>query len=354
MVDKQIYLDNQATTQVDPLVFESMVPFFLDDFANPSSAGHLYGERANKAVEEARKDIVQIINAKRPLEIIFTSGATEANNLAILGLLNHLKQQGKTHIVSCEIEHKSILSPLQVAARNGFDITYIKPNLFGEIDLDQIYRAINTQTGLISLMHVNNEIGAINAIQDIGAIAKKHQIIYHCDAAQSFGKLPIDVEKMNIDLLSISAHKIYGPKGIGALYVKKGICLEPISYGGGQEDGLRPGTVAVPLVVGLARAGQLAEKNMIEEGKRILGLRDRLFQGLAENIPEIKLNGPDLNRRIYNNLNLSFDVESHTLLARLWGKIAVSNGSACSQYGIEDSYVLRSIGLEKSRVKNAI
>ena len=354
---KPIYLDYHATTPVDPCVFGVMKKFFLEDFGNPGSLSHEYGDIAAKAVNEARKEIGIAINALTPSEVIFVSGATEANNLAIHGTALKLKETGKSHIITSSIEHKAVLDVTDELEKQGFHVTYIKPNSEGITDPQEIERAITPKTGLISIMHVNNEIGIINDVKCIGEIAEKHDILFHCDAAQSFGKIPIDVQGMHIHMLSISAHKIYGPKGIGALYVRKKnpkVEIEPLLFGGGQERGLRPGTLATPLIAGLAEASRIAREEMVSEGKRLQDLRDRLFNGLRERCTDIVLNG-SIENRLPNNLNVSFlGVDAESLMMNLRSEIAVSNGSACTSANWTSSHVLAGMNIDEERARSAI
>lgn len=354
---KPIYLDYHATTPVDPRVFDVMKEFFLEDFGNPGSNSHEYGDIAAKAVDNARKEIGTAINSLTPSEIIFVSGATEANNLAIHGTVLKLKEAGKTHIITSAIEHKAVLDVTNELEKQGFQVTYISPNPDGITDPQEIKRAITPKTGLISIMHANNEIGIINDVKCISEIAEKHDILFHCDAAQSFGKIPIDVQEMHIHMLSISAHKLYGPKGIGALYVRKKypkIEIEPLSFGGGQERGLRPGTLATPLIAGLAEASIIAKEEMISEGTRLQDLRDRLFNGLREKCPDIVLNG-SIENRLHNNLNISFlGVDAESLMMNLRSEIAVSNGSACTSANWASSHVLAGMNIDEDRARSAI
>ncbi len=354
---KPIYLDYHATTPVDPRVFNVMKKFFLEDFGNPGSNSHEYGDIAAKAVNEARKEIGIAIKSLSPSEVIFVSGATEANNLAIHGTVRKLKESGKSHIITSSIEHKTVLDVTEELEKQGFQVTYVQPNSDGFIDPHKIEHAITPKTSLISIMHANNEIGIINDTKKIGEIAEKHGVLFHCDAAQSFGKIPIDVQEMNIHLLSISAHKLYGPKGIGALYVRKKhpkVEIEPLLFGGRQERGLRPGTLATPLIVGLAEASRLAREKIISEGKRLQDLRDRLLNGLREKCPDIIING-SMENRLPNNLNVSFlGVDSETLMINLRGEVAVSNGSACTSANWTNSHVLSGMGINKERIQSAI
>jgi cysteine desulfurase len=354
---KPIYLDYHATTPVDPRVFDVMKKFFLEDFGNPGSNSHEYGDIAAKAVSEARKEIGIVINSLAPSEVVFVSGATEANNLAIHGTAIKLKEAGKTHIITSSIEHKAVLDVTDELERQGFQLTYVNPNPEGVTDPQEIERAITPKTGLISIMHANNEIGIINDVKRIGEIAEKHGVLFHCDAAQSFGKIPIDVQEMNVHLLSISGHKVYGPKGVGALYFRKKnpkVEIEPLLFGGGQERGLRPGTLATPLIAGLAEASRIAREEMASEGSRLQELKNYLFNGLIEKCPDIVLNG-SIENRLPNNLNVSFlGVQSATLMNSLRGEIAVSNGSACTSENWDSSHVLAGMGINDERIQSAI
>ena len=354
---KPIYLDYHATTPVDPRVFDVMKKFFLEDFGNPGSNSHEYGDVAAKAVTDARKEIGIAINSLSSSEIIFVSGATEANNLAIHGTAIKLKEAGKTHIITSAIEHKAVLDVTAELERQSFHVTYVQPDSDGFTDPQKIENAITPKTGLISIMHVNNEIGIINDVKSVGEIAEKHDIFFHCDAAQSFAKIPIDVQGMHIHILSISAHKIYGPKGVGALYVRKKhpkVEIEPLLFGGGQERGLRPGTLATPLIAGLGEASRIAREEMASEGKRLQELRDYLFNGLIEKCPDIVLNG-SMENRLPNNLNISFlGVQSETLMNSLRGEVAVSNGSACTSDNWTSSHVLAGMGIDEERKQSAI
>jgi cysteine desulfurase len=354
---KPVYLDHHATTPVDPAVFEIMKPYFLDDFGNAASRTHLYGQKSKASVDDVRNGLVGLINASSPNEIIFTSGATESNNIAILGLQKHLIEIGKTHIISSPLEHKSVLDVCMELEVRGFKVTFLNVDEEGRINLKELEVAITKETGLISLMHVNNEIGSINPIEQVGKIAEKQKIYFHVDAAQSFGKVPIDVQKLGIHLLSISGHKIYGPKGVGVLYVCKStprVPLQPVMFGGGHETGLRSGTLSTPLIVGLGAAAQLSYKLMSSEKKRIKGLRDLLLKGLQEKIPDTHVNG-SMNDRLVGNLNVSFDgIDSEALMYKLKDEIAVSNGSACTSVNWSGSYVLKAMGLSEERILSAI
>ena len=335
-----------------------MKPYYLEKFGNPGSTTHIYGEDAAKAVAQARKQVAQVINASQN-EIIFTSGATESNNLAIQGVIKAIKKKRnkKVHIITSMIEHKSVLNIFVNLEKWGIDTTYINPDVKGLVPIDDIQKSIRDDTVLISFMYANNEIGTINPISEIGKIASDRGIYFHCDASQAFGKLPIDVKEMNVHLLSFSGHKIYGPKGIGALYVRKNfpkVEINEIVYGGAQEQGLRSGTLATPLIVGLAEASQLASSQMNDEGLRLLRLRSRFLEGLRVKCERVLINGC-LEKRLPNNLNISFlGIESETLMMNLWNDIAISNGSACSSENWESSYVLKAMGLNKSRIDSAL
>ncbi len=357
MANKPIYLDCNATTPVDPRVFEAMRPYFMDVFGNPGSSTHEYGDKAHEAVENARIILAEILHATHSSEIVFTSGATEANNIALQGIVRYLRDQNKTHVVTSRIEHKSILDVCRHLEGLQFQINYLTPNPDGTLNLSDLQEAITTHTGLISIMHANNEIGVINPVAEIGEIARSKGVLFHCDAAQSFGKIPLNVQAMNIDLLSVSAHKIYGPKGSGALYIRKGfpaIKLEPLFYGGGQEQGLRSGTLAPALIVGLSEAAKICAEIMSDESQRLAELRNYLLKQLTEKCPDVVVNGT-MKSRLPHNLNISFlGVPSDTLMMNLRNEIAVSNGSACTSYAPMPSYVLRAIGIEGDRANSAI
>lgn len=339
-----VYLDYQATTPCDPRVVEKMLPFFTEIFGNAHSSTHAFGWQAEEAIELAREQIAQLIGAEAK-EITFTSGATEANNLAIKGLA-HLYGTNKNHIVTVATEHKCVLESAHRLESEGFEITELGVGPDGLIDLDQLAAAITERTLLVSVMTVNNEIGVIQPLAEIGALCRARDVFFHSDGAQALGKIPLDVEALGIDLLSLSGHKIYGPKGIGALYVRRKprVRLMPEMDGGGQERGLRSGTLATPLIVGFGEACRIAGLEMAEEAERLRGLRDRLYQGIAGRLDGVGLNG-HADKRIPGNLNLSFAwVEGERLLRGL-SDVAVSTGSACSAATMEPSYVLRALGL---------
>ena len=339
-----IYMDYSATTPVDERVAEKMMTYLTrqGQFGNPASRSHEYGWKAEEAVEEARAHVAALVNAD-PREIIWTSGATESDNLAIKGAAHFYKKKGK-HIVTLKTEHKAVLDSCRQLEREGYEVTYLDPEPNGLLDLDKFRAALRDDTVLVSIMHVNNEIGVIQDIAAIGEICREHKVIYHCDAAQSAGKIDIDLEKLKVDLMSFSAHKIYGPKGIGALYVRRKprVRLEAQMHGGGHERGLRSGTLATHQIVGMGEAFRIAKQEMTEEGARILVLRNRLWNGLND-MEEVYLNG-DLAQRAPGVLNVSFNfVEGESLIMAL-KDMAVSSGSACTSSSLEPSYVLRALG----------
>jgi cysteine desulfurase len=341
---KPIYLDYSATTPVDKRVAEKMMNYLTMDgeFGNPASRSHVYGWASEAAVDLARKQVADLINAD-PREIVWTSGATESDNLAIKGAAHFYSKKGK-HIITCKTEHKAVLDTCRQLEREGFEVTYLDPEENGLIDLGKLEAAIRPDTTLISIMHVNNEIGVIQDIAAIAKIAHEHKVIFHTDAAQSAGKIPIDVKAMDIDMLSLSAHKIYGPKGVGALFVRRKprIRIEAQMHGGGHERGMRSGTLAVHQIVGMGEAFQIAKDEMAEETARILKLRTRLLDGFKD-MEEVYVNG-DLQHRIAGNINISFNfVEGESLIMAL-KDLAVSSGSACTSASLEPSYVLRALG----------
>ncbi len=341
-----VYLDYQATTPTDPRVVEAMLPYFTEKFGNPHSRNHAYGWESEEAVETARSQVADIIGAD-PREVIFTSGATESNNLALKGVARFYKDR-KNHVVTCVTEHKCVLDSCRHLEQEGFDVTYLPVRQDGLIDLDQLREAITDKTVIVSIMAVNNEIGVIQPIKEIGAICRERKVFFHTDAAQAVGKIPLDVDEMNIDLLSISGHKIYGPKGIGALYVRRRprVRLAALITGGGQERGMRSGTLPTPLCVGLGAACAIAKAEMGAEAERLRMLRDRFYEGIVERLPEVYVNG-DLEQRIPGNLNISFAyVEGEGLMMGI-KELAVSSGSACTSASLEPSYVLRALGVDE-------
>lgn len=341
-VHTPIYLDYSATTPIDPRVAEKMIPYLTEHFGNPASRSHSFGWTAEKAVENAREEVAKLVNAD-PREIIWTSGATESNNLAIKGAANFYSGKGK-HIITVQTEHKAVIDPVRELERQGFEATFLAPEPNGLVDIEKFKAAIRPDTVLASVMLVNNEIGVIQDIEAIGNICREKGIIFHVDAAQATGKVAIDLEKLPVDLMSFSAHKTYGPKGIGALYVRRKprIRLEAQIHGGGQERGFRSGTLATHQIVGMGEAFRLAREEMELENARIRRLRDRLLAGLEE-IEEVYVNG-DLKQRVPHNLNISFNyVEGESLIMAV-KDIAVSSGSACTSASLEPSYVLRALG----------
>jgi cysteine desulfurase len=337
-----IYLDYSATTPVDPRVAEKMIPYLTEKFGNAASRSHAYGWEAEAAVEEARAEVAALLNAD-PREIIWTSGATEGDNLAIKGAAHFYQGKGK-HIVTVKTEHKAVLDAVRELERQGFEATYLSPESNGLLDLEKLKAALRPDTILVSVMMVNNEIGVIQDIAAIGEICRPRGIIFHCDAVQAAGKVEIDVQKLKVDLLTVTAHKVYGPKGMGAQYVRRKprVRIEPQIHGGGHERGMRSGTLATHQIVGMGEAFRIARLEMAAENARIRGLRDRLWKGLSE-IEEVHLNG-DLERRIPGNLNVSFNfVEGESLIMGI-KEIAVSSGSACTSASLEPSYVLRALG----------
>ncbi len=359
-----IYLDNQSTTRLDPRVLEAMLPYFTEHFGNPHSTSHAYGRIAAEAVEQARAEIAALIGAD-PREIVFTSGATEANNLAIKGAAHFARAHPpsahsqaappRDHVVTLATEHKCVLESCAALEREGFEISYLPVEPDGLIDLDKLAAALSERTLLVSVLAAHNEIGVIQPLAEIGALCRAKGVLFHSDAAQAAGKIPLDVAAMQIDLLSISGHKMYGPKGVGVLYVRRRprVRLLPLIDGGGQERGLRSGTLPAPLCVGLGRAAAIASVEMAEEAARLRRLRDRLHQGLARQIPGLGLNGHP-ERRLAGNLNLSFPGLSAPALIEACPQIAISTGSACTSAVIEPSYVLRALGLPDRLANSAI
>jgi len=349
-----IYFDYSATTPVDPRVAEKMADCLTNDgnFGNPASRSHAYGWEAEAAVEEARGQIAGLLNAD-PREIVWTSGATEANNLAIKGCAHFNQKKGK-HVITSKIEHKAVLDTCRQLEREGFEVTYLDPDSDGIIQPEAVAEAIREDTTVVSLMHVNNEIGTINDIAAIGEICRERKVFFHVDAAQSAGKISIDMDAMKVDMMSLSAHKIYGPKGIGALYVRRKprVRIEAQMHGGGHERGMRSGTLATHQIVGMGEAFRVAQEEMVEENKRILALRNRFWDGLS-NMEEVQVNG-SLTQRVAGNLNISFAyVEGESLIMAL-KDLAVSSGSACTSASLEPSYVLRALGLDDEQAHSSI
>ena len=344
-VKTPVYLDYQASTPVDGRVLDVMLPYLSEKFGNPHSRSHAFGWEAEEAVEVAREQIAAIIGAD-PKEVIFTSGATESNNLAIKGVAHFYKAR-KDHVITCVTEHKCVLESCRTLEREGFTLTYLPVRRNGLIDLGELSRAFTERTALVSIMAVNNEIGVIQPVAEIGALCRQHGAFFHTDAAQAIGRIDVDVNEMGIDLMSLTAHKVYGPKGIGALYVRRRprVRLTPLFDGGGQERGFRSGTLPAPLCVGFGEACRLARLEMADEAKRIGALRDRLYDGITTRLAGVALNG-DAMTRIPGNLNLSFGhVDAEALMASLKA-VAVSSGSACTSASLEPSFVLKALGVE--------
>ena len=351
--DQPIYLDYQATTPMDPRVLEAMMPYFTYKFGNPHSRSHSYGWEAEEGVEKARGQVAKLIGADEK-EVIFTSGATESNNLAIRGVAEFYKDR-KNHIVTTVTEHKCVLDTCRHLEQQGFEVTYLPVQKNGLVDLETLRAAVTDKTVVVSIMAVNNEIGVIQPLAEIGKICREKKAFFHTDAAQAAGKIPLDVEAMNIDLMSISGHKIYGPKGIGALYVRRKprVRLVPLIVGGGQERGFRSGTLPTPLCVGLGEAAEIAMKEMDAESKRLAKLQARMLKGLNAKLTDIHVNG-DLEHRIPGNLNIGFAyVEGESLMMGIKG-LSVSSGSACTSASLEPSYVLRALGVEEDMAHTSL
>lgn len=350
---RPVYLDMQSTTPVDPRVTDAMLPHLTTQYGNPHSRTHSYGWHAEKCVEAARAEVANIIGAD-PREIIFTSGATESNNVVIKGVANFY-QSRKKHIITTQTEHKCVLDSCRWLQQRGFEVTYLPVQPDGLVNLTHLSEAIRDDTSLVSIMAVNNEIGVLQPLQEIGQICRSNGVFFHTDAAQMVGKLPIDVNAMNIDLMSISAHKFYGPKGIGAMYLRRRprVRIEPQMSGGGQERGLRSGTLATPLAVGMGEAARIAREDMDYDLRRVRQLSQRLYKGVVERIPQVVVNG-SVERRFPGNMNMSFAyVEGESLLMAL-KNIAVSSGSACTSASLEPSYVLRALGVDDDMAHTSI
>jgi len=342
MIKQPIYLDYSATTPVDPRVAEKMIPYLTEKFGNPASRSHEFGWEAERAVEEAREQVAALVGAD-PKEIIWTSGATESNNLAIKGAAHFYKSKGK-HLVTVMTEHKAVLDTMRHLESEGYEVTYLMPESNGLVDMEKFKAALRPDTLLASVMLVNNEIGVIQDVAALGEVCRARGVLFHVDAAQATGKVTIDLAKLKVDLMSFSAHKTYGPKGIGALYVQRTprVRLEAQMHGGGYERGLRSGTLATHLIVGMGEAFRVAREEMAVENERVRTLRDRLYQGLSQ-IEETHVNG-DMEQRVPHNLNISFNfVEGESLIMAI-RELAVSSGSACTSASLEPSYVLRALG----------
>jgi cysteine desulfurase len=350
-----IFMDNHSTTRVDPRVLEAMLPYFTEDFGNAASRNHAFGWKAEAAVDRAREQIASLIGGSGK-EIVLTSGATESDNLALKGRPWFRKRRGQ-HVITVETEHKAVLDTCKRLERDGWKVTYLKPAADGLVTPEQVVEAMTPETSLVSIMLVNNEIGVIQPIAEIGAAikAKDPEVVFHCDAVQGVGKIPFSVEEAKVDLVSMSAHKMYGPKGIGALWVRRKprVRLDPIIDGGGHERGMRSGTLAVPLIVGFGAACEIAAREMADEAVRVGKLRDRLFEGIRSRLGEVFVNGT-MERRLPGNLNISFAfVEGESLLMAL-KDVAVSSGSACTSASLEPSYVLRALGIGEELAHTSI
>ncbi len=345
MVKLPIYLDNHATTRTDPRVVEAMLPFFTEQYGNAASRQHAFGWEAEEAVKQAREQVGGLMGADAR-EITFTSGATESNNLALKGVAGMYRKKGN-HIVTVVTEHKAVLDPCKRLEREGFRVTFLPVDATGLVTPEQVVNALTEQTILVSIMAANNEVGTLQPIREIGQVCKQRGVLFHTDAAQAAGKIPLDVEEMGIDLLSLSAHKLYGPKGIGALYVRRRdprVRLEPLIDGGGHEGGLRSGTLAVPSIVGMGKACELCQLEMDQEREHLLRLREKLRQGILEQLDHVYLNGHP-RQRLPGNLNLSFAFVAGEALMMAMRDVAVSSGSACTSASLEPSYVLKALGV---------
>jgi cysteine desulfurase len=354
MLALPIYLDNNSTTPTDPRVLEAMLPFFTEHFGNAASRTHAYGWKAEEAVEKAREQIAHLIGASAR-EIIFTSGATESNNLAIKGAAHMARPHGN-HIITAQTEHKAVLDPCKRLEQDGFVVTYLPVDSFGQVSAQQVADAITDKTVLVSIMAANNEVGTLQPIAEIGTVCKEKGVLFHCDAAQAAGKVPFDVDTSRADLVSLSAHKIYGPKGIGALYVRRRhphVRLEPLIDGGGHERGMRSGTLPVPLIVGFGLACDLCGQVIPEEGEHTLSLRERLRTGIIKALDDVSLNGHP-RERLPGNLNLSFAHVQGEALMMAMKTVAVSSGSACTSASVEPSYVLRAMGVPDDLAHSSI
>ncbi|MBO3802695.1 MAG: cysteine desulfurase NifS [Candidatus Brockarchaeota archaeon] len=339
-------MDHSATTPVDPKVVEAMVPYFSEKFGNASSL-HSFGREAFEAVQESRRKVAELIGAS-PEEVIFTGGGTESDNLAVVGSARKMKQKGRDHVIASRIEHPAVLEACRSLEGEGFEVTYLEVDKDGLVSPEDVRRAITEKTALVTVMHANNEIGTIEPIEEIGEITAERGVVFHTDAVQSAGKIPVDVKRMNVDMLSLSAHKIYGPKGVGALYVRKGTPLQPLIHGGGHERGFRSGTENVAGIVGMGKSAELARARLEEDSKRLTALRDELIERVLQGVSESYLNG-HATKRLPNNAHFRFSgIEGESLILELDEKgVAASTGSACSSKKLEPSHVLMAIGLNE-------
>jgi cysteine desulfurase len=351
-----IYMDNAATTRCDPRVVEAMLPYFTETYGNAASRSHAFGWTAEEAVEYAREQVAKLIGAKSEKEIVFTSGATESDNLAIKGVANFYRSKGD-HIITCKTEHKAVLDTCKRLERSGFRVTYLDPDKQGRVSPDDVKRAITDKTILVSLMLANNEIGTVHPIAEIGQVTRAAGVLLHCDAVQGAGKIDFDVEAMNIDLASISAHKMYGPKGVGALFVRRSkprVRIVAEMDGGGHERGMRSGTLNVASIVGFGKACAIAQEEWRDDAARVFALRERLRARICSNLEEVFLNGADDPHRLPGNLNLSFAfVEGEAMIMAI-KDVAVSSGSACTSASLEPSYVLRALGVDGELAHSSI
>ena len=351
-----IYLDNHATTPVDPRVLDAMMPFFTQDFGNAASRNHTFGWKAEEAVDYAREQVAKLIGAKSEKEVIFTSGASESNNLAIKGVADFYKEKGN-HIITQKTEHKAVLDTCKVLEKKGFEVTYLDVDEQGRVTAQQVEDAITDKTILVSIMLANNEIGTVQPIKKIGEVTRKHKVLLHCDAVQGVGKIAFDVEEFKVDLASLSAHKMYGPKGVGALYVRRSkprVRLVSQMDGGGHERGMRSGTLNVPAIVGLGKAAEIARNEWREEAAKTFALRERLRKRLFDALDMVHLNGADDPERVPGNLNVSFSfVEGEAMMMAI-RDVAVSSGSACTSASLEPSYVLRAMGVDEELAHSSI
>jgi cysteine desulfurase len=345
-------MDHHASTPTDPEVLEAMLPYFVENFGNPSSATHVYGAAAREATERARGKVAELLGAESADEIIFTSGATESDNLAIAGMAYRYRDKGR-HIITCSIEHKAVLQACRRLELEGYRVTYLQVNKEGLVDPDNLKRAICRDTILISIQYANSEVGTIQPLETIGNLARQNGIPFHTDAVQAVGKIGVHVQKLNADLLSLSAHKMYGPKGVGALYVRRHLNPIPVMVGGLQEKGWRAGTLNVPGIVGLGKACEIARRDLEPERRRLMGLRDRLSEGILKRVGLAYLNGHSV-KRLPNNVNISFEYVNADALIESIPEVAVSSGSACTSQSAEPSYVLLAMGLPKALALSAI
>jgi cysteine desulfurase len=354
VVKLPVYMDNNSTTRVDPRVVEEMIPYFSTHFGNAASRHHAFGWKAEEAVEHAREQVAELIGANAK-EIVFTSGATESNNLALKGVASMYRRQGE-HLITAATEHKAVIDPCKRLEREGFRVTFLPVDRFGRVTPEQIAEALTERTILVSIMAANNEVGTLQPIREIGRLCKERGVLFHTDAVQAVGKIPIDVEDMGIDLLSLSAHKIYGPKGTGALYIRRRnphVRLDPLFDGGGHERGMRSGTLPVPNIVGLGKACELCREEMPGEGDRLRSLRERLRQGIMDRLTDTLLNGHP-TERLPGNINLSFAHVDGDALLMAMKNVAVSSASACTSASIEPSYVLKAMGVSDELAHSSI